>query len=426
MKRLSFVAVLMLICGAGQQALASGFQIPEQGAKAMGLANAFTAVADDPSATWYNPAAIAFLDGSQLMLGGNIIILPGTDFTANASNPATTGRVVGSASKTIFSPQAYLTYKPEGWRLAFGIGLNAPFGLETDWPATGAFASKNTFSRLNMFSVNPNVAFQINDNLSFAAGFSYYNAFNVNFDSSTQLLDADGDGWGGNAALLYRGDPFSFGVTYRSRVKVSLSGLATSAGALAGLGAGTSAATSKITFPDMVNIGAAFSPDPRWTLSAEVDWVNWKTFDAIRIQYASATYLAAVNTLRAALGGAAVTQTTIPENWKAKFAFRAGVEWNYRSNMRARFGYTFDPTPVRDVDFSPAIPDSDRHLFAVGYGYDVTEDATIDVAYMFVYFTDRNQTASPTGDLPLSPNTVKNGLYESLAHLVGINVTWRF
>ena len=38
---------------------ASGFMIPEQGAKASSMAGAFTAIADDPSAIFYNVAGIA-------------------------------------------------------------------------------------------------------------------------------------------------------------------------------------------------------------------------------------------------------------------------------------------------------------------------------------------------------------------------------
>jgi len=41
-------------------AFGAGFHIHDQGAKAMGMGNAFVAQADDPSALFYNPAGIAF------------------------------------------------------------------------------------------------------------------------------------------------------------------------------------------------------------------------------------------------------------------------------------------------------------------------------------------------------------------------------
>ncbi|MDQ6988240.1 MAG: outer membrane protein transport protein, partial [Mariprofundaceae bacterium] len=49
--------------------IAGGFFIPEQAAKASGMANAFVAIADDASANWYNPAGLAFLPKSGVQFG---------------------------------------------------------------------------------------------------------------------------------------------------------------------------------------------------------------------------------------------------------------------------------------------------------------------------------------------------------------------
>ena len=55
--------------------LAGGFQINEHGAKAMGMGGAFTAVANDASAIYWNPAGLTQLSGTQLMLGTTLISL---------------------------------------------------------------------------------------------------------------------------------------------------------------------------------------------------------------------------------------------------------------------------------------------------------------------------------------------------------------
>ena len=69
-------AFLLLPVTAGAQGLA----VPEQGARGMGLGGAYTALAADPSAIYYNAAGLAFLRGTQLYAGG-MFVSPNTTFT---------------------------------------------------------------------------------------------------------------------------------------------------------------------------------------------------------------------------------------------------------------------------------------------------------------------------------------------------------
>jgi len=72
------ICLAFLLTGMG-----AGFHIREQGAKAMGMANAFVAQADDPSAVFYNPAGIAFQDGTAVSLGITVINVLETEFTGS-------------------------------------------------------------------------------------------------------------------------------------------------------------------------------------------------------------------------------------------------------------------------------------------------------------------------------------------------------
>ncbi|ATX81592.1 Long-chain fatty acid transport protein [Mariprofundus ferrinatatus] len=416
MKR-NILLVSMLFAGIST-AQAGGYMVGEMATRATGMASAFTAVADDASAAWHNPAGVAFTEGRQLMLG-SAVILTSNDFTSNSSNlipaPATS---VKAKDGTFFIPHAYFTYWDEESSLGASLSINSPFGLETDWPTTGLFASKNTFSRINMVMINPSVIFEVSGHLSFAAGVDYAYVNKVDLNNTAQLLSGDGDGWGGNASILYKGDSFNFGVTYRSRIKVDIkNGLITGGPALAGVlpalvGATTTGNTS-LTLPDQLNVGFAFMPNEQWTLSFDADWVNWKTFKEIRIQY-TPSLLSTVLT-----GGTNVN--TLPENWKATIDLRAGAEWKYLPNMRARFGYIFSPTPIKDVDFSPSIPGNDRHIVSIGHGYDFTPETTLDLAYAYVHINKRNQTQSTGGT-----NALKNGTYKGNAHILMASINHRF
>jgi long-chain fatty acid transport protein len=385
------------------QVFASGFAVKDQGTKAMGMANAYTAVADDTSAAWYNPAALAFQDGTSLTVGGQIVI-PSVDFSG-----ATTGSM---DDKTHIIPFTYISYNSDVLPVTLGLAINAPFGLSTDWTNSTAsfdFPARITFSQIQLININPVIAFKINDNLSIAGGASYYLVNKVAFDNSFVTQHGDGDGWGANAAIFYKSDDFNVGVTYRSRVKVKVSGTATGLSPLAGLGlAGvTSTVGVEVTLPDMISAGVAFHPADNWTLSAQYDWVNWKTFDELNFVYGASL-------LNAITG----TSSSVPENWKASSSFSVGADWSINNKMNLRFGYAFDQTPVTDIDFSPRIVDNDRHFFTVGYGYNMSEKTTIDLAYGYIMVNDRIQTVSATPSY--------DGIYKANLHIVSASLTHRF
>ena len=409
---------------------AGGFMIGEMATRSSGMGSAFTAVSDDASAAWHNPAGVAFSEGNQLMVGGAVIFTN----SSYSSNAATTGpggvpitNTADATKQTVVVPHAYFTHWNDSSNLGASLSINAPFGLETEWPTTAAFSGKNTFSRIQMVMVNPSIIFKLSDRLSISAGVDYGYINNVDLDNTVQRLNGNGDGWGGNASIFYKGDGFNFGVNYRSRIKIDLDGNATAVagGPLAGIGATVTSATTSVTLPDQVNVGLAIMPTDQLTISADVDWVNWKTYDSIDINYASAAYRGAVSAIQGAIGAPVTGSTILPQNWKATTAFRLGLEWDYNDQMRARLGYVFDPTPINDADFSPSVPGNDRHIFSVGYGFDLNESATIDLAYAYVYFKDRNQTASPATPLG-SPNSVKNGVYKSSVHIAMASLAYRF
>lgn len=399
MKRL-ILLVAMLFAWL-QTAQAGGFQIPEMGVKAMGMGNSFTAIADDPTANWFNPAGLGFQKGAAVTVGG-VAVMPKVDFNSNTSNPLHPA-TASADKKTIFIPHTYVAINTDS-DLTAGIGINAPFGLEMKWPTTAVFAGGAQYGRLQAINVNPNVAFKLSDTFAVAVGADYVNMYKVDFNGTALIQNFKGDGWGFNVAALYKGESFNVGISYRSNIKIKSKGQSTHAAS-----ATTSANAITVTMPDMVNIGVAFHPTEQWIVTVDADWVNWKKFDKLAFVYTPA------------LAGGALPSLTVSENWKATWAFRAGAEWAYSDKMRARFGYTYDPTPIKDVDFTPLIPGNDRQAVHVGYGVDISDQATLDLAYMYVWLTDRVQTASTAPS-----NWVRNGTYKSSVHLAAASLTYRF
>jgi long-chain fatty acid transport protein len=400
MKR--FLAASVLLCLGSMSAHAGGFQIPEMGIKAMGMGNAFTAVANDPSALWFNPAGIAFQQGTVLTVGGDVIF-PKVDFTANASNPLAPASASMSRDASLV-PHAYLAHTDDNLGISYGIGINSPFGLEVKWPTTAPFAAGTQYGRLQAINVNPNIAYKFTPNLSLAVGVDYVDMYNVDFNGTALIQNFKGDGWGANIAAMYHTDAFNIGISYRTSVKIKAKGTSTTLPPTYPYSTGANNIT--VTEPDMLNIGVAFHPQEDWTVSAEADWVDWKKFNQLAFTYSPALIIG--------------SSLTVPENWKATWAYRLGAEWRFAPTMRVRAGYTYDPTPINDPYFTPLIPGNDRQAVHLGYGIDVTKHATIDLAYVYVWMKDRNQTQS-TGT-----NVVRNGIYKTTINLAGASLTYRF
>jgi len=410
----TFVMILLF----SSTAFASGFAVKDQGAKAMSLANAFTGVADDTTAAWYNPAALVFQDGVSVTAGAQVVI-PKVDYTAS------NGKTYSMDKKNHIIPFGYVSYNMEDTPLAFGLAVNAPFGLSSDWTNSGAPFSKLrspglvekslTFSEIKMVNINPTVAYQINENLSIAAGVMYFDVSSLAFDNAGVSQHGSGNGWGGNAAIFYKSDSFNAGLTYRSRVKVDVSGTATGLSGLTAIGAGaligaTTSVNTSFTTPDMVSGGISFHPIENVLVSAQVDWVNWKTFDKLVFNYGASALT--TNVIRA-------STKIAQEKWKAVTSFALGTEWTFQKDMHLRAGYSFDPTPVNAVEFSPRTADNDRHFFTIGYGQDFAKNGTLNLAYGYILVKNLKQIASAQA-------RKRNGAYKANINIFSADYTLRF
>ena len=403
------MALMLAALFAGPSAWAGGgFAVPEMGARAAGMANAFTAVADDPSAVWYNPAGVGF-QKRGVLIGGDVLF-PTTSVEQG-------GASYGMKKQTFFVPTAYLVW-PFAGKFALGLGINAPFGLATDWSGSGAPFSRPiivggrptgasiTKSEIQAIHYNPNLAIKISDALAVAFGVSYYDVRALSLDSAILTIHGSGHGWGANAAILWRGDTLSLGASWRSRVKLKASGTAQGIGLLAA--AGSTHASTSVTLPDVLDLGAAWKLGP-YTLSATMEWMNWKTFDKIQVDLVPSTLTGPFALNR--------TRVVVPENWKAVWDFRFGVNWRYDPRYEARAGVMFQKTPVNEYNLSPRLPDADRWIFSIGLSRD-WKAGSLDVAYAFVRFASRTVTANRV--------PAYTGRYKTRVHILSADWRWRF
>ena len=186
----------VLFLGAGQ-ALATGFQLNEQSASSLG--NAFAAGAaftDDVSAMWSNPAALSKFSRMQVAGVANVIT-PSIKFRNDGSLPALNqplGNDGGDAGGVNFVPNLYFS-APVSPTFAFGLGVNVPFGLVTEYSEGWLGRYQALKSDIETINVNPAVSWQVTPAFAVGVGVNWQRVkatLTSNLNYSAALLSAAG------------------------------------------------------------------------------------------------------------------------------------------------------------------------------------------------------------------------------------------
>ena len=383
------------------------------GAKAAGMGTAFVAIADDLSAMAHNPAGLALSKGTNIYTGATAVMLS-SDF----KNP------LGASEDTKFQvfipPHLYTSSDFDTKDKVLGLAIFSPFGIGgRTWSQSGLTRYAGTESLITTLVGNPTFSWQIRPGLAIGLGLFYMYSRNEAEQMIDQSLggagdaktsmDMDGGGWGYNLGILFTpSKKFSYGIAYRSGVKVDQSGdvkLENIAPALQPLFGGSHYETdahSTLGFPQIVSLGIAYRPTGRLTFGLDVEWVDWSTFRRQNLD------------LKNEVPEAGVTDTSTDQDWKDVWTLKIGVEYQINDRVAVRAGYAFSETAVPEHTLSPGYPDSDQHNLSVGLGYHI-EKWTVDIFCMATFYQDR------TVD-----NEILSGKYESSADFIGLSLGYRF
>src|SRR5690349_9069874 len=177
MQRHSKFALVGFSFLAASQAQAAGFALNEQGVS--GLGNAYAgaaAVAEDATTVWWNPAGMSRLAPGKHIVFAGAVIAPSTKFKNNGSVPAAlqtnVGGEGGDASDTAFLPSGFFAMDLSP-RLNFGLGVNVPFGLATEYDSSWIGRFQGVKSEVETVNINPAISYKLSDNASIGGGISY-------------------------------------------------------------------------------------------------------------------------------------------------------------------------------------------------------------------------------------------------------------
>ena len=421
------VTVTSVLCGLSSVANAAGFSLIEQSASGIGSAFAGSAASyDDASAMFFNPAALGMLDSTQVVVSGHAINLK-ADFSNQASTlpAAGLGRLPQGATRNdaggvIGVPNAYFAV-PFNEKLAFGLGVNVPFGLETtyDDPWIGRF--QGIRSELATINVNPALSWKLNDVVTIGGGANYQHA-EAKLSNAVLLgpategraqIDVDDDTWGWNAGVLFKlPSATRVGLSYRSRTDFNLTGDTTVTGPTGQPIAAVSGPTTvDITFPDSAFVSVAQPLSEAFELRGDVSWMNWSE----------------VGTVIAANSATGLPRDVL--NFQFEDAWRVALGGVYNKNDRWTFrgGIAWDQTPVRDEFRTVRLPDEDRYWASVGARWRPIDPLSVDLGYahLFVKDAEINLARSQVG-LPATFSSTVVGDYDNAVDILSLQFTWAF
>jgi long-chain fatty acid transport protein len=385
---------------------AGGFQVNEHSARATAMGGAVFANLNDASAIYFNPGALAYVPGTNLVFGSTFII-PSTTFTG----PSPLTLETDSKSRVNFPSVFYGSHRLDNG-LTLGLGFFNPYGLGTEWPEDWMGAPLGIKSALRTYFFNPTVSYVIGDILGVGAGFNYiYSTVELTQQLANPLdgqpipgsraeLDGSGTGIGWNAGLYLNLDPnINIGVAYRSAAEVDFDGDAvmTVPAPLQPLLPGGDVTTS-VKLPANLYVGLSFFGIEDLSINFGYQYIFWSSVEEIMIDFETKTQVQDTQTLTF--------------NYDDGYIIRFGLEYNANSDLDLRLGYLYDSNPTQDRHMTPRLPDSDRHGITLGAGYRLTNSLAIDLSYMYLHFVERDITDHEFNF---------NGTYNTVAHLLGIN-----
>lgn len=408
-------------------ASAAGFALIEQSGS--GLGNAYAggaAVAEDASTVFFNPAGMSRIPGKQIAVALHVIS-PSMKFTDTGSTPSTSpgARPLGNsgvnAGSLAFVPNGYFTVEinPQTW---FGIGVNAPFGLKTEYPAgwVGRFqAMKSSVATIN---VNPSLSYQVSDTVSIGVGVNYQKV-KAELTSARNLgagvaegrttLKGDDDSWGYNLGLLVDMPAGGrLGLAYRSSINHQLVGTVAATSASGALLATPTAITAALKTPDTLSLSYFQPLDEKWDVMADISRTGWSNFKELRILNANTGVL---------------VQLT-PENWSNTWRFSLGANHHYNEKWLARIGVAYDQSGVPDADRTARIPDNNRTWLAFGGQYKPDAQSAVDFGYAHLFIRDaaisNNTGTQGTPDAAAVGNLV--GSYKGSVDILSMQYTRSF
>lgn len=450
-RNLSIVMCLVLLAG---NLFAGGFALTGVGSRATSMGGAFRGLSDDPSAMFWNPAGLGFMNENSISIGGTFILPSATwdpTGTPLAAMPGYSAQEYEAEQSLRMFPTVLATKSKES-RLKYGLGLYVPYGLGTTWdaynlPTTSAlgplsyhdgFPKEEMMSSVAVVDLHPTVAYRVMPNLSVGAGISaMYGmidiskvAFNPAFGATymytplTSDLSGSGFGIGANFGLMFKPmEALSFGLSGKIPSTIAMSGDADvffwTPASMDSLGnllpgrkmGGKSDIDADLKLPAEIGMGLAYKVMPNWTLSLDYAYTMWERLDKVVVEMK--------DPITVIPGALVVNESTLVFDWENTSRISVGTEYVMACN-KLRAGFFFDQCPIPKATQIPTISDiGNKMSFNLGWGREFGAFG-VEANAQYIMFPER--------EIKPSEQTADNyaGIYNSNSMSGNLGFSYKF
>jgi long-chain fatty acid transport protein len=402
--------------------------IPHQTARGVGLSNALSAGVSDPSAVYYNPAALSEVQGNNVLATGTYInVINSVENSSRSAKNKHDDNFLASLFANYHIPESDFT---------IGIGTYTPFGLATTYDQNFTrFAAERT--ELKTVYVTPALSWHPSKYFSLGAGISFVHASGLFsrglcFDVVTGCATPGGlfegrlrvtdtaNAFASNIGVLIKPhDDWKFGFSYRSRADIRFDrGNVKFGGGF--VPASARANVRPIPLPPVINAGLYWQINPAWGAEFVYEYTRWSEFK---------TFAATFSPVPLFLGAVPIPGFTLPQEWKNTSTLRLGSYYALNKNWELRAGIGLEEGPIPSKTLNPSIPGADILTLNGGIGHK-WEQFSVDLGYMAVFFKTRKVTNNelegiPATGIPFSRVPGKDK-YQTFNNFVSLSLGYRF
>jgi long-chain fatty acid transport protein len=379
---------------------AGGLYVGEFATPSTGTANAgAAALGRDASTALHNPAAMTRLDEHQVMLG----LAPGfsvAEFDPTSGSPAGTNDGGNQGGFIPLFSSHYVHSLND--RVKLGVGAFSISGAALD-PSNG-WAGRNQMTSIDLLtlSVQPSIAVELTDWLSFGGGpLIVYGRLDWDLspalptppggEGRLKLKDLDDvDVTGLYSVFIEPTDSLRFGLTFQDDLELNLKGR------IKGAVITGASLDLKLPLAQRFQLSGYWQATERLALLFNFDWEDWSTLDKTAVAIAG-------------------TSQTITLGFEDTFKVGGGVEYRLRDDLLLQTGVSYDTSALKNKHRTVALPIDRQIRWGIGTIWDYSD--SLSIAFNFEF--------ADLGDANVRQNTVRGNYDQNQLFLFGVMLNWK-